>query len=421
MPSFYVKSDRLSSDSAILEKYSVSLNSYADDIRSVDLSSLSDSIESRIRQTVMALGTSTEWGAQAMRNISSGLGDLSGLYRDTEYRILGKNLRDDVMPDPEGSKDGDTDVFDGDGMYGGDQGYFKTVDDDFCDWVREHPGFEDMTNDEIKAMMNKFAASGCNWTAAGNMIFAEFYGREEEFENLFGFPMYDESGEFNYGMLISDMFLTTHGMYYFGRNDIYSREALRDSLVNYYRENPTEFENAYGYNPLDSNGKLTSQALAAITGERDQMIRNMGNGNELRFENDPYALGTNEFPNRINHYLNEKGITGFEYQSATTYTNAQITNALDDGKNVIICAKDFSLYDPITGTETRSGVGAHAMVVTGVTEDGNYIVSSWGQQFIYKLGDNDTYHSAIMDINSGNGNSNSHSFWDFIIPWIVFV
>ena len=121
MPSFYVKSDRLSSDSAILEKYSVSLNSYADDIRSVDLSSLSDSIESRIRQTVMALGTSTEWGAQAMRNISSGLGDLSGLYRDTEYRILGKNLRDDVMPDPEGSKDGDTDVFDGDGMYGGDQ------------------------------------------------------------------------------------------------------------------------------------------------------------------------------------------------------------------------------------------------------------------------------------------------------------
>ncbi len=91
MSSFYVKSDRLSSDSSIMEKYSVTLNSYADDIRSVDLSSLSDSIESRIRKTVMALGTSTEWGAQAMRSMSSGLGDLSGLYRDTEYRILGRD------------------------------------------------------------------------------------------------------------------------------------------------------------------------------------------------------------------------------------------------------------------------------------------------------------------------------------------
>ena len=421
MSRFYVKSDRLDSDSVIMEHHSTALIYLADEIRGVDLSCLSDSIEDRIRQTVMALGASTEWGAHVMKSLSAGLGDLSRLYRDTEYRLLGRESGEVGIFDPEGSKHGDTDVFDDDGMYGGNQGYFQTVDDDFCDWVREHPGFEDMTNDEIKAMMRQLSASGCNWTAAGNMIFAEFDGREQEFEDLFGFPMYDESGEFNYGMLISDIFLTTHGMYYFGEDDINGREALRISLVNYYRNNPTDFENTYGYNPLDSNGNLTSQALADIMGERDQMIRNMGDGNELRFENDGYALGTNEFPNRINHYLNEKGITGFEYQSATTYTNTEINNALDDGKNVIICAQDFSLYDPVTGAEVHSGVGSHAMVVTGITEDGNYIVSSWGNQYIYKPGDNDTYHSAIMDIDSGKDESKPGLFWRYIFPWIVFV
>ena len=45
MSHFYVKADRLNSNSAILERYSISLNNYADEIRGVDLSSLSDSIE----------------------------------------------------------------------------------------------------------------------------------------------------------------------------------------------------------------------------------------------------------------------------------------------------------------------------------------------------------------------------------------
>lgn len=99
MPSFYAMPDKLDIDSFVLRHHSVLLNNFADDIRSVDLSCLSDSVEDRIRQTVMALGASTEWGAGAMNGMSAALGDVSKLYRDTEYRILGR--------DPESGRDRD--------------------------------------------------------------------------------------------------------------------------------------------------------------------------------------------------------------------------------------------------------------------------------------------------------------------------
>ncbi|MBQ9867762.1 MAG: hypothetical protein IJM34_12160 [Lachnospiraceae bacterium] len=99
MSHFYVKADRLNSNSAILERYSISLNNYADEIRGVDLSSLSDSIEERIRRTVMALGGSTEWGAQVMKSMALGLDGIFGLYRDTEYRLLGKETENGDLGD----------------------------------------------------------------------------------------------------------------------------------------------------------------------------------------------------------------------------------------------------------------------------------------------------------------------------------
>lgn len=105
MPSFYAMPDKLDIDSFVLRHHSVLLNNFADDIRSVDLSCLSDSVEDRIRQTVMALGASTEWGAGAMNGMSAALGDVSKLYRDTEYRILGRDPED-------GSGEGSGDGFD---------------------------------------------------------------------------------------------------------------------------------------------------------------------------------------------------------------------------------------------------------------------------------------------------------------------
>ena len=333
--------------------------------------------------------------------LGQGLVQIAAAYALAESNILaGQKGPQSINDTPGDSRDGNSEVFDSTGLYGGNQSNLGTVDDDFCDWVRTHPGYEGLTNDEIRALLAKLGTVGCNWTAAANMIFAEFDGKEDEFKAKFGFDMKDANGELNFNKLIADIFLNTQGEFYVGKNDIYGKKAVLDSLTNYYRHNPSEFESKYGYNPLDSNGKLTSKAMKAITSERDQMVRDATDG-VVKFENDEFGLGTDEFPNRLNHYLRDKGITNFKYDSQTTYSNRSITKALNKGKDVIICAKDFSLYDPSTGAEVRSNVGAHAMVVTGITPDGNYIVSSWGQQFIYKPGNGTTYHTAIMDINKG--------------------
>lgn len=400
MSQFLVKPESLKQSGNSLTSSSEKIRSYAAQITSIkdDL----DGELSMVRASLESIITDTYTRADKMSALGQGIITIAGLYEAAENSVLSNQSTTGTFTEtPGGSKNGTTDVFDGTGMYGGDQRHFKNVDDAFCDWIRQqHPEYANVPNDQIKELLAKFSAVGCNWTAAANIIFAEFYGREDEFKKKFGFDMY-ENGELNYDKLIADIFLFTQGQFYVGKGDTMGKEALSDSMNNYYRHNPSEFEAKYGFNPLDKNGKLTSAAMKKINAERDKLIKDAkANDGVVHWANDEYGLGTDEFPNRINHYLRDKGINNFKYDSATTYSNNTIEKALNKGKDVIICAKNFSLYDPATGAEVHSGVDAHAMVVTGITADGNYIVSSWGQEFIYKPGST-TYHTAIMDINKG--------------------
>lgn len=48
---------------------------------------------------------------------------------------------------------------------------------------------------------------------------------------------------------------------------------------------------------------------------------------------------------------------------------------------VTILAGNFNLYD-MNGNMIHSNVGGHFMTLMGFTEDGKYIVSSWGEKYI---------------------------------------
>jgi hypothetical protein len=56
-----------------------------------------------------------------------------------------------------------------------------------------------------------------------------------------------------------------------------------------------------------------------------------------------------------------------------------IDTLLYDGKQVIIHYWDGNIY-PADGGKAHP-ITAHDMVITGVTEDGKYIVSSWGYKY----------------------------------------
>ena len=60
-----------------------------------------------------------------------------------------------------------------------------------------------------------------------------------------------------------------------------------------------------------------------------------------------------------------------------------VKSYLDQGKSVSIIDKDFTLYNE-DGSKYRSDVGGHWMTITGVTDDGRYIVSSWGKKLYLK-------------------------------------
>ena len=98
-----------------------------------------------------------------------------------------------------GAEDGKSELYDDKGKYGGDQMRFKDADDvhefwflkwgkdrELYDFIRQHPGYENLTDDEIKALLNSLASSGCGLVAETNMIFAEFEGRPEDFEKISG-------------------------------------------------------------------------------------------------------------------------------------------------------------------------------------------------------------------------------------------
>ena len=74
----------------------------------------------------------------------------------------------------------------------------------------------------------------------------------------------------------------------------------------------------------------------------------------------------------------------------SVYLN-KIREAISEGKKVGIDIEDFTMYYPedIDGNGklddvARDDVGQHAMIVTGVTDDGALIVSSWGKEYIVR-------------------------------------
>ena len=107
----------------------------------------------------------------------------------------------------------DSIVFDSNGGYGGNQGHMEDVyywDPIHC-WellaeLKEY--FPDMTIAKAFSYFSNLNNVGCGYVALANTLFMEFADRPEEFERIFGYPMY-KNGDLNYDRLILDIFATT--------------------------------------------------------------------------------------------------------------------------------------------------------------------------------------------------------------------
>ena len=227
--------------------------------------------------------------------------------------------------DREGDYEIESVVFDDEGGYGGDQGspQMQYGEDRIAlyDIVRQyHP---DWTDKEIQNYLRKLNSEGCGYVAIANTIFRQYEGKEKEFRKKFGFSMY-KNGDLNYNELIVDFYAAT---------DNHNKGWFWSDKVN-DQEDPTDIE---GWGTTPESQKYRAQL-----------------------------------------YLKEKNI------SVDVQTNKNITvdnyQKLAEKGSVIINYHYGNLYDA-DGNVVQYIDGGHSMTVTGVTEDGRYIVSSWGGKY----------------------------------------
>lgn len=226
----------------------------------------------------------------------------------------------------------DSVLFDDDGSYGGDQGSMDRTYkwNPFKCWellknLREY--YPNISIFEAFEYFSRLNSVGCGYVALANTLFLEYEGRPQEFERVFGYPMFKD-GDLNYDRLILDIYATTD-----------------------------------------------------LAGFND--------------EDDGYPGGTVDASRAeiMQRFLEDKGV------SVSTEANAEITpenfqEVVENGGHIVLGYRNGNMYDE-NGNQYYID-GGHAIVVTGVTEDGRFIVSSWGEKYYINSEDIDSDDSFMV-------------------------
>ena len=278
-------------------------------------------ISARLLDTKNQIGLEAQRSAQ-MRDAFS---HIIALYQQTETKNSGF-LQADRIETGKNESQIDSIVFDDEGLYGGDQGAPRAVwraeeKAELYQIVRQY--YPNMSDDEIRDYLDKLNNEGCGYVAIINTIFAAYEGREEEFEKTFGFPMYGNDGDLNYNHLLVDFYSAT---------DNHNRFLFWDTVNN-------------NEDPSSTKGSGTTPSSRKY---------------------------------RTSLYLSDKGV------EVDIDTNVKVTpenfSQVSNDRYIVIRYHNGNLqYED--GSTAQYINGGHAMVVTGVTEDGRYIVSSWGDKY----------------------------------------
>lgn len=295
------------------------------------------------------------------------------------------------------------DIFDGSNGYGGDQGDMKKTrngfkfmwwvwgeDKDIYNFVRSRQGYENYSEAQIHELIKDINNEGCGYVALVNTMFSEFPGDEREFEKIFGFPMYDKDGNYNYNLMLLDIYCSTDDKFFLDEANgkmAYINEILKQQYMDKSTGtiDMTRLASDYGFS---ENATVDEIYEAIFVNAGGEVVDIPSSGTNA------YTLG-----NRLSAYLTKKGIdadiTCNTYNSMTTNN---VENSIESGNMVdILLTNGAKIYD-VNGKQVGViGEGNHHVVVTGVTEDGKYKVSSWGKEYIVDSDSNIDYY-VILDM-----------------------
>ena len=324
-----------------------------------------------------------------MSTRATALTDIIDVAKDYEKRVgdlVSENLFDNSQLF---NSDSDYGV-DEDDDYGGDQGdmyhnrsgwdvplfdFRLFQDGKIFDYVRSYDRFKDYSDDQVAKLLEKIN-SGCGYVAMANSIFAQYESNPEEFERVFGFPMRDSNGKFDTNRLILDFFCNTDDTYYL--NESGGTNALLQDVLGDYASHPEDFKADFGAELWkDPKARTyTDEAIQAVLDRyQDQ--------SEVIIPSEDGGTTNYSLQNRLSHYLSERGVNYECTIDRGPMTAQEVRTKLDSGYcvNLGTAGNIINLYDE-NGNVLYDNLGGHRMTVTGVTDDGNYIVSSWGDKYI---------------------------------------
>ncbi len=213
--------------------------------------------------------------------------------------------------------------------YGGDQGSLadlynsgKIKYKDLEYILKKYDRSKNLTEKEVGDLLSQLNNEGCSYVANINIILEMYEGREEDFYKDFGIPMYK--------------------VHAFGRKTLNYNEILLDFYLS----------------------------------EDDHCVD--ADGNDY-YDEDPTGANSDEMIYRVNRYLIGKGLDPIDIEKLLTVSEDEIRDELKKGNSVVIIFKHGNLYNK--DGSVYQYIDGHAMVVTGVSDDGRFIVSSWGDKY----------------------------------------
>ncbi len=386
MSYFRIRTDQCKHSVESLRNVSKRMVDYSNDIDGVirALSFMDKNITRKLRASKSKIVNDSE----KICVLTDDLSKIVDMYEQTEKLIMSSGNSALEIVSLSSAYDKTTKTFDDDkknGTYGADQGdmahnkkgipFFSFrwfEDEELFAYIRKYEQYKNYSQAQIADLMDKINSEGCGYVAIVNNLYTEFEGKEEEFEKIFGFPMYDKNGRANYDYLIVDFYANTDNKYYIDES-MGATALVNDVIMGYLDRGEVgkaDFIKKYGCEPLIDGNKMNPVARQKILDEyQDKTVATLE------------VSGTTNYSleNRFKHYMEQKGIDCVT-ENAKSLDADSIKGYLEEGKNVNIAVGEFNLYNK-NGKRIYKDVGDHWMTITDVTDDGRLVVSSWGKRY----------------------------------------
>ncbi len=297
--------------------------------------------------------------------------------------------------------------------FGGNQGALVQNIENYLNdeniWEIVNKYYPDATEEDLELLFNRMNFVGCGYVAAINTIFQYFQSipnGESKFEEIFGFSMltYKQNspgGETYLGYRYEYMFLDFFLYYAKNEKGFQTIEEVYGNVEEEMkiRDNDAALDDeifirtGMGGTSLIDAGRVLSGYLA------EKGIQLSVNSNTIT-KKVILEPGTAEWEKRKKE-LEEVGINIPDNQpiieNKTEKEKVNIKEVLREGKFAIVSAHYFTLFSPedLDGNGklddiVYDNVGDHAMTIVDVLDDGRYLVSSWGKEYILDPSIDDT-------------------------------